>query len=78
MRMKRKPKVVDSLTLKLYCEGTVMVFPMALRKTFEGQDVVWEEFIKAAGISSSKELYFGGLESVGFGRTNVTLKLIEK
>jgi len=45
-------------------EGSVLVFPIALKQ--KG----WDPF---AG-SDSKELYFGGLESVGFGRSNVTLK----
>lgn len=55
-------------------EGTIMTFPLALRKTFDGQEVRWQDFIEQASPSNSKELYFGGLESVGFGRTQVTLK----
>jgi len=57
-------------------EGTVMVFPIAMRKIFDGQTVQWEGFVEDADISQAQELYFGGLESVGFGRTQVTLKLV--
>lgn len=47
-------------------EGSVLVFPLAL-KPDDADD--WKPF----GSSSSQELYFGGLESVGFGRCDVTL-----
>mgnify|MGYP006424889491 FL=1 len=45
-------------------EGSVLVFPIALKKRG------WNPFAD----SDSKELYFGGLESVGFGRSQVILK----
>jgi len=45
-------------------EGSVLVFPIALKK--KG----WEPFL---GVNPT-ELYFGGLESIGFGRCKVTLK----
>lgn len=54
-------------------EGTVMIFPIALRKSFNDKPVSWKEFINDAQMHESKEFYFGGLESVGFGRTQVTL-----
>jgi CRISPR-associated protein Cmr4 len=57
-------------------EGTVMVFPIAMRGQFEGQSVDWNDYLSDAQINHSKELYFGGLESIGFGRTNVTLKSV--
>ncbi len=44
-------------------ESSVMVFPIALKE--KG----WNPFNN----SNSQELYFGGLESIGFGRTRVTL-----
>jgi len=47
-------------------EGSVLVFPMAL-KPEDKED--WKPF----GSRSSGELYFGGLESVGFGRCQVSL-----
>jgi CRISPR-associated protein Cmr4 len=54
-------------------EGTVMVFPVAMRKTFDNKLVDWQEYLEEQKIEKEKELYFGGLESVGFGRTKVTL-----
>jgi CRISPR-associated protein Cmr4 len=44
-------------------EGSVLVFPVALKETG------WKPF----GDSLSQDLYFGGLESVGFGRCIVRL-----
>jgi len=44
-------------------ESSIMVFPIALKETG------WNPF----GTAPSQELYFGGLESIGFGRCNVTL-----
>jgi len=45
-------------------EGSVLIFPIALKQTG------WQPF---GGNEPSNELYFGGLESVGFGRCQVTL-----
>ena len=44
-------------------EGSVLIFPIALKETG------WQPF----GDSPSAELYFGGLESIGFGRCQVTI-----
>lgn len=44
-------------------EGSVLVFPIALKETG------WQPF----GDDSASELYFGGLESIGFGHCQVTL-----
>ena len=44
-------------------EGSVLIFPIALKQ--KG----WQPF----GESSTQDLYFGGLESIGFGHTSVTL-----
>lgn len=44
-------------------EGSVLVFPIALKE--KG----WKPF----GDSPSQELYFGGLESIGFGRCRTTI-----
>lgn len=54
-------------------EGTIMAFPIAMRKEIDRQPVDWQEFITEQNIATKKELYFGGLESVGFGRTSVSL-----
>jgi CRISPR-associated protein Cmr4 len=53
-------------------EGTVMIFPIALRKKLAEKSITWADFAKNASIDNSKEFYFGGLESIGFGRTKVT------
>jgi len=51
-------------------EGCVFIFPIALKETgwkpFENDD-------EDNTVPHSRELYFGGLESVGFGRCQVTL-----
>jgi len=44
-------------------EGSILVFPIALKQTG------WNPF----GDESTSELYFGGLESIGFGRCRVSL-----
>ena len=45
-------------------EGSILVFPVALKKSG------WQPFQQQ---KMSEELYFGGLESIGFGRCHVTL-----
>jgi CRISPR-associated protein Cmr4 len=57
-------------------EGSILSFPIALRKTFQSKSVNPEQFLQTTGLTTEKEMYFGGLESVGFGRTNVSLNLI--
>jgi CRISPR-associated protein Cmr4 len=47
-------------------EGSLLVFPLALKPE---QASEWKPF----GSKDTEELYFGGLESVGFGRCEVTL-----
>jgi len=48
--------------------GSVLVFPVASKQ------VGWQPFREQeANQPYSQELYFGGLESIGFGRCNVTL-----
>jgi CRISPR-associated protein Cmr4 len=48
--------------------GSVLVFPLASKQ------VGWQPFgERQANKPYSQELYFGGLESIGFGRCNVTL-----
>lgn len=44
-------------------EGSILIFPIALKKTG------WQPF----GEKTSQELYFGGLESIGFGHCRVRL-----
>jgi CRISPR-associated protein Cmr4 len=55
-------------------EGAVLVFPIGIRPP--GRDASserWAPFGPRGSSSYDRELYFGGLESIGFGRSNVTL-----
>ncbi|WP_411872050.1 type III-B CRISPR module RAMP protein Cmr4 [Vulcanococcus limneticus] len=54
-------------------EGSVLVFPIGIRPASDGSSERWKPFGERTGDAYSKQLYFGGLESVGFGRTEVTL-----
>ena len=47
-------------------ESSVLVFPLAIKPN---NSEPWQPF----GGAHEQELYFGGLESVGFGRCAVTL-----
>lgn len=49
-------------------EGTVMAFPIGMKKTKS-----WEEWNPIAG-SKAGDIYLGGLESVGFGHCSVEIK----
>lgn len=72
--LKDDEKVVDGkafFNVEALPEKTVLIFPLALKKV---SDNVWENFTQAAKMESEKELYFGGLESIGFGRCLVNLK----
>jgi CRISPR-associated protein Cmr4 len=55
-------------------EGSILAFPIALRKTFGEKSITVEEFLKVGDFEKSRDMYFGGLESVGFGRSIVTVK----
>ena len=52
-------------------EGTILIFPIALKET--GWRPFGIEKDSQASVSTA-ELYFGGLESIGFGRCTVTLQ----
>jgi CRISPR-associated protein Cmr4 len=69
---KKKAKKGAFFDVEALPEGSVLTFPIALRQNYEGNPVNWQDFVSEQKISSEKELYFGGLESIGFGRTNVT------
>jgi CRISPR/Cas system CMR subunit Cmr4 (Cas7 group RAMP superfamily) len=60
--------------LKAFGNGarSQLTFPTAIKNKGK-DDNSWQEYIADADIKKTKELYFGGLESIGFGRTNVTL-----
>jgi CRISPR-associated protein Cmr4 len=55
-------------------ESTILAFPMALRQEFKGDSIDLSGYLQAANLGQSKEMYFGGLESIGFGRTTVTVQ----
>jgi len=49
-------------------EGSVLAFPVAIKAT-PNDKTSWQPFVN----NSQEEMYFGGLESVGFGRCRVFL-----
>ncbi|MEA5471119.1 RAMP superfamily CRISPR-associated protein [Spirulina sp. 06S082] len=63
--------------VEAFPENTVFIFPLAIKPKTEMPDP-WIDFLGEfngnAEDKDMKELYFGGLESVGFGRTKVMLQ----
>lgn len=59
-------------------EGTILVFPIAMREKHKEQEIQWDDYLMDADIQNQREFYFGGLESIGFGRTNVTVSLAKE
>jgi len=74
----KKAKTGAFFDVEALPEGTIMTFPLALKK--DGQDglVQWNKFVQDCNISANKDMYFGGLESIGFGRTKVTLNAVKE
>lgn len=73
VRLKDDEKRVDGggfFNTEALPEGTIMVFPIAIRDT---GDVAqnWQPF---GSKNQSGEIYLGGLESIGFGNCMITLK----
>lgn len=60
----KKAKEGSFFNVEALPEGSVLIFPIALKKSD------WPPL----KTESAQELYFGGLESIGFGRCQVTLK----
>jgi len=58
-------------------EGSILVFPLAMREKYNGKDIKWEDYLNNTNLNNSPELYFGGLESIGFGRTNITVQEVK-
>jgi CRISPR-associated protein Cmr4 len=54
-------------------EGTILAFPIALRKKVGETAIEVQDFLEKGNFKASRDLYFGGLESIGFGRTQVTV-----
>lgn len=72
VRLKDDEKRVDGggfFNTEALPEGTIMVFPIAVRNTeAEGS---WKPFGDG---NQNGEIYLGGLESIGFGNCQITLK----
>ncbi|MGY6528518.1 MAG: RAMP superfamily CRISPR-associated protein [Cyanobacterium sp.] len=75
----KKAKTGAFFNVEALPEGTIMTFPLALKKE-DSQDELkqWNKFVQDSKISANKDMYFGGLESIGFGRTKVTLNAVEE
>ena len=74
----KKAKKGAFFNLEALPEGSILVFPLAMREKHENQDIEWEGYLIDANVKNVREFYFGGLESIGFGRTNVTINLVEQ
>lgn len=73
VRLKDDEKRVDGggfFNTEALPEGTIMVFPVAIRNTVTKS---WQPFDND---TESSEIYLGGLESIGFGNCKITLKNI--
>jgi CRISPR-associated protein Cmr4 len=71
VRLKDDEKRVDGggfFNTEALPEGTQMVFPIAVRET---EKRAWQPFGEG---EVSQEIYLGGLESIGFGNCQITLK----
>jgi CRISPR-associated protein Cmr4 len=72
VRLKDDEKRVDGggfFNTEALPEGTIMVFPIAIRDTTSEDS--WNPFGDG---NQSGEIYLGGLESIGFGNCQITLK----
>lgn len=72
VRLKNDEKRVDGggfFNTEALPEGTIMVFPIAIRNT--KAQTTWKPFGED---NQTSEIYLGGLESIGFGNCQITLK----
>jgi CRISPR-associated protein Cmr4 len=68
-------KVMNFFNVEALPEDSLLVFPIGIRSQAKDSTAPpWQPF----GSRSSAELYFGGLESIGFGRCDVTLCDLEE
>lgn len=58
--------------------STILAFPLTMSEINEGKEVQWDDYLIDTDIQESREFYFGSLESIGFGRTKVTIDLVEQ
>ncbi|MBF1999308.1 MAG: type III-B CRISPR module RAMP protein Cmr4 [Synechococcales cyanobacterium M58_A2018_015] len=73
VRLKDDEKRVDGggfFNTEALPEGTIMVFPVAVRETKDAKP--WQPFGEG---HQSGEIYLGGLESIGFGNCMITLSM---
>ncbi|CEJ47836.1 CRISPR-associated protein, Cmr4 family [Umezakia ovalisporum] len=71
VRLKPDQKVVDGggfFNMEALPEGTILVFPIAIRNDKSGK--IWKPFKSA----DTADIYLGGLESIGLGHCELTLK----
>lgn len=82
VRLQDDKKLVDGtgfFNTEALPEGSILIFPVAIKKNDDGlwsmalDTTEWEESNHNNETFWSNELYFGGLESIGFGRCQVTL-----
>lgn len=73
----KKAKKGAFFNLEALPEGTILIFPLAMREIHGGKTVNWKDYLIDADVANPREFYFGGLESIGFGRTTVTVNLAE-
>lgn len=82
VKLKDDDKIVDGkgfFNTEALPEGTILIFPIAIKKNEDWDE--WKDNLQDSASSEwekednlvKKELYFGGLESIGFGRCNVSL-----
>lgn len=80
VHLKDKEKIVDGqgfFNVEALPEGSILVFPIAVKPP-EEEKIGWKTYLESTDWQNSsgafsKEMYFGGLESIGFGRCKVTL-----
>ena len=82
VRLQDDKKLVDGtgfFNTEALPEGSILIFPVAIKKNDDGlwsmalDTTEWKESNHNNETFWSNELYFGGLESIGFGRCQVTL-----
>jgi|688.fasta_scaffold28518_5 CRISPR-associated protein Cmr4 len=69
---KNEKRVKNFFNTEALPEGTILVFPMAIREINDGNGNAkeWKPF----GEIKHSDVYLGGLESIGFGHCEITLK----
>lgn len=74
VRLKDDEKTVDEggfFNTEALPEETIMIFPIAIKP--QKEERMWQPF----GSSNTGEIYLGGLESIGFGHCEITIKEVQ-